>query len=609
MQRQKVKKKSDDMDKYVGFIKDGKNQRKYLKWLVKLTAKSKKTLFGLFILNTCVAAASVLVSLVNKSIVDQAGDRVVFHTLVIIMVLLQLFSILGGLVESLLESVITEKYACQVRKSLFEHLLKLPWLSRSVYHSEELLSRITSDVEQITSGVSKLVISGGALMIRMILAFCLLWNYAPALAIAMIVIAPVGALAGKLISRGMNKIQKEYQQTEADYRIFLQERLSKVELVQIFGQEENSLKRLNEIQDKRLALVKQKNKWKVLGTGVIGVTFTGAHMIAFVVGALMVSDGSITFGVMTAFLSLVGQIQGPIYSLANQIPQIVGVLASAGRIMEVSELDAEADDDDIAEGNCSEHADEGMAKGDSVAANGIDDNSYDNTVGREGYDPIEKLRFGGDKLCALGLRAEMVSVGYKEDSVVKSASFDIKPGQMVMLVGKSGIGKTTLLRAIMGFLKPLSGELYCYSDEGAKMKCGLKSRKLISYVPQGNTLMFGTIADNLRMGKSDATADEMKEVLRIADALEFVESLPDGIDTKIGEKATGISEGQAQRISIARALLKKSAILILDEATSALDEKTEMKILDSIAKSEHQTVLFVSHRRYLEKYADQVVEL
>ena len=558
------------MDKYVGFLKDGKNQRKYYRWLLKLTAKSKKPLFGLFILNTCVTVAAVLVSLVNKSIVDQAGDRVIFHTLVIIMVLLQLFSILGGLIESLLESVITEKYACQVRKNLFEHLLMLTWLSRSVYHSEELLSRITSDVEQITSGVSRLVISVGALVIRMVLAFCLLWNYAPSLAITMIVIAPIGVLASKLISRGMNKIQKEYQQTEADYRIFLQERLSKVELVQIFGQEENSIKRLQEIQDKRLSLVKQKNKWKVFGTGVIGVAFTGTQMIAFAVGALMVSDGTITFGVMTAFLSLVGQIQGPIYSLANQIPQIVGVLASAGRIMEVSELEAEEDEDA------------------ETAADAISDR---------------------DESCALGLEAKSVSIGYHDDSVVNAVSFDIQPGQMVMLAGKSGIGKTTLLRAIMGFLKPSSGELYCYSKNDVQMKCGVKSRKLISYVPQGNTLVFGTIAENLRMGKADATVDEMKEVLRIADALEFVESLPDGIYTRIGEKAAGISEGQAQRISIARALLKKSAILILDEATSALDEETEMKILDAIARSEHQTVLFVSHRRYLEKYADRVIEL
>ncbi|MBO6208755.1 MAG: ABC transporter ATP-binding protein [Lachnospiraceae bacterium] len=557
------------MDKYIGFLKDGKNQRKYLRWIAKLTAKSKKSLLGLLLLNTSVAVASVLVSLVNKSIVDKAGDQVVLRTLVIIMVGLQLFSIVGGVLESLLEATITEKYACQMRSSLFERFLRLPWISRTEYHSEELLSRITSDVEQITSGVSRLIISGGALIVRLILAFCLLWNYAPALAVALIIIAPIGAVAGKLISRGMNKIQKEYQQTEADYRIFLQERLSKATLVQLFGQEENSIRRLQEIQDKRLKLVRQKNKWKVIGTGVIGITFTGAHMIAFVVGALMVSDGAITFGVMTAFLSLVGQIQGPIYSLANQIPQIVGVLASAGRIIEVSELEEEQ------------------------------------------ADPEEIRAFtDGNEGCAyLGILADSVTVGYKAEAVVQNVSFDIKPGQMVMMAGKSGAGKTTLLRAIMGFLPSSEGELSFYSENGIRKKCDVNTRKLISYVPQGNTLMFGTIADNLRMGKSDATADEMKEVLRIADALEFVESLPDGIDTQIGEKATGISEGQAQRISIARALLKKSAILILDEATSALDEKTEMKILDAIARSEHPTVLYVSHRRYLDKYADQVVEL
>lgn len=557
------------MDKYIGFLKDGRNQRKYLRWIAGLTAKSKKSLLGLLLFNTSVAVASVLVSLVNKSIVDKAGDQVVLRTLVIIMVGLQLFSIVGGVLESLLEATITEKYACQMRSSLFERFLRLPWISRTEYHSEELLSRITSDVEQITSGVSRLIISGGALIVRLILAFCLLWNYAPALAVALIIIAPIGAVAGKLISRSMNKIQKEYQQTEADYRIFLQERLSKATLVQIFGQEENSISRLQEIQDKRLKLVRQKNKWKVVGTGVIGITFTGAHMIAFVVGALMVSDGAITFGVMTAFLSLVGQIQGPIYSLANQIPQIVGVLASAGRIIEVSELEEEQAEPE----------------------------------------EIRVFTDGNEGCACLGILADSVTVGYKAEAVVQNVSFDIKPGQMVMMAGKSGAGKTTLLRAIMGFLPSSEGELSFYSENGIRKKCDVNTRKLISYVPQGNTLMFGTIADNLRMGKSDATKEEMYEVLRIADALDFVESLPEGVDTMIGEKATGISEGQAQRISIARALLKKSAVLILDEATSALDEKTEMKILDAIARSEHPTVLYVSHRRYLDKYADQVVEL
>ena len=551
------------MNKYVDFIKDGANQQSYLKWLRELTSKSRKSLLGLLTLNILVAVASVLVSLVNKSIVDKAQDRTAFGILVTIMVLLQLFSIIGSVLVSLLESTITEKYACQVRRDLFEQFLRIPWKDRSVFHSEELVSRITSDVEQITSGVSKLLISGGALIVKLVLAFILLWNYAPALAVAIIVIAPVGAFAGKIISKEMNRIQENYQQTEADYRIFLQERLSKVEVVQIFGQEDESAEKLNEIQDRRLQLVRKKNRWKMLGAGVVGIVFTGAQMIAFVVGALMVSSGAITFGVMTAFLSLVGQIQGPVYSLANQIPQIVGVLASAGRIMEISELEKE-------------HCD---------------------------LNPLEAPAE------PLGLRADHFSVGYNTENILSDISFNIEPGSMVLLAGKSGIGKTTLLRAVMGFLEASSGEIYFYSDDGLKKSCGLGTRKWISYVPQGNTLMFGTIADNLRMGKSDATEEEMKEALRVADVLDFVEGLPDSLETKIGEKAVGISEGQAQRIAIARALLKNSAVLILDEATSALDEKTEAKILGTISESHHQTCLFVSHRRYLEKYADAVIEL
>ncbi|MCQ2505749.1 MAG: ABC transporter ATP-binding protein/permease [Lachnospiraceae bacterium] len=553
------------MGKFIDFVKDRSNQRRYLQWLVKLTGKSKSKLFGLFILNTLVAASTVVISLINKEIVDKASDHARFQAMVILMVGLYAFSIIGGLVESLLESLITEKYACQVRSSLFEKLLGMSWKNRTKYHSEELLSRITSDVEQITTGVSQLVISVGGLLIRLVLAFVLLWGYGKILAIATIVIAPVGVLAFLFVSIGLKKVQKEYQQTEANYRVFLQERLSKIDLVQIFGQENSSIGKLNKIQDKRLALVRKKNWWKVLGSGIISLTFTGTHAVAFVLGAVMVNEGNITFGVMTAFLSLVGQIQGPIYSIANKLPQVVGVLASAGRIMEVSECE---EDDDI-----------------------IEDNAADLSDG------------------FLGLAAENVCIGYGEELIVKNASFSIKPGEMVMLAGRSGIGKTTLLRSIMGFLPVSSGKLSFVDESGKCAACGNKTREHISYVPQGNTLMFGSIAENLLMGNSNATREEMMEALRVADALDFVMELPQGIDTVIGEKATGISEGQAQRISIARALLKKSGFLILDEATSALDENTEKKILEAISKSNHPTCLFVSHRRYLEKYADQVVEL
>lgn len=552
------------MEKLIEFLKDRSNQRRYLKWLVKLTGKSKSKLFGLFFLNTLVSASTVVISLINKEIVDKASDYARFQVMVLLMVGLYAFSIIGGLVESLLESLITERYACQVRNSLFEKLLGMSWKNRMKYHSEELLSRITSDVEQITTGVSQLVISMGGLLIRLVLAFVLLWGYAKILAIVTIVIAPVGVLIFLFVSLGLRKVQKEYQQTEADYRVFLQERLSKIDLVQIFGQESSSIEKLNKIQDKRLDLVRKKNYWKILGSGIISLTFTGTHAAAFVLGAVMVNEGNITFGVMTAFLSLVGQIQGPIYSIANKLPQVVGVLASAGRIMEVSECE----DEDIDE------------------------------------DYVPDLSDG-----FLGITADQVCIGYGEETIVSNASFIINPGEMVMLAGRSGIGKTTLLRSIMGFLPVSNGRLFFVDENGKSAACGNKTREYISYVPQGNTLMFGSIAENLLIGNNNAAREEMVEALRVADALDFVMELPQGLDTIIGEKAAGISEGQAQRISIARALLKKSGFLILDEATSALDENTEKKILEAISKTKHPTCLFVSHRRYLERYADQVIEL
>ena len=260
------------------------------------------------------------------------------------------------------------------------------------------------------------------------------------------------------------------------------------------------------------------------------------------------------------------------------------MLASAGRIMEV----------------CGEDSDPDSSAG--LAAGGISkaDRAADTKSGA-GNAPLP----GG----FLGIEAEQVNIAYGEETVVRNTSFSVKPGQMVMLVGRSGIGKTTLLRGIMGFLPVNDGSLSFVDANGKRFPCADRTRTLISYVPQGNTLMFGTIAENLRMGKSDATEEEMKEALRTADALDFVSELPQGIDTVIGEKAAGISEGQAQRISIARALLKRAGILILDEATSALDENTERKILEAISRAEHPTCLFVSHRRYLEKYADQVIEL
>lgn len=187
---------------------------------------------------------------------------------------------------------------------------------------------------------------------------------------------------------------------------------------------------------------------------------------------------------------------------------------------------------------------------------------------------------------------------------------NILPGNIAVIMGHSGVGKTTLIRMLLGFIKPDTGDLFFYDRQGNRVEPTADARKIISYVPQGNTLFQGSIAENLSLGKADATREEMKEVLEAASVWEFVSALPDGIYTKLGEKAAGISEGQAQRIAIARALLKECSLLILDEATSALDEETEEKILKYLGqKKDRPTCFVVTHRSAVKKYADQILVL
>lgn len=303
-----------------------------------------------------------------------------------------------------------------------------------------------------------------------------------------------------------------------------------------------------------------------MGTG-ISFVFSGTYLFAFITAALKIAAGVITYGTMTAFLSLVNQIQTPIYTLSSLLPQIVGVLASAGRIMEISDMPIEED-------LKSENQYESMA---------------------------EKA----------GIQAKDISFSYDgKREILSKLSFNITPGQIAVITGPSGIGKTTLIRILLGFLHCDSGELVYINENEEKIICSANTRKYISYVPQGNTLFSGTIADNLKMGYSKATLEQMQQALKIACAWEFVEKLPSGINTVIGEKANGLSEGQAQRIAIARAVIRPAPILILDEATSALDENTERNILDNLHNIKNgQTCFVVSHRNMIKEYADQVIDL
>ena len=311
-----------------------------------------------------------------------------------------------------------------------------------------------------------------------------------------------------------------------------------------------------------MSLVMSSSRLSALMSGVISLVYRTAYVVAFCWSAYRISTGQITYGTMTVFLSLVSQVQGSTSSLGSTILDLYRMLISARRITDIVDIQNE-DYKDIT--------------------------SVPEQISVE----IKDMTFAYDK----------------KKNILEHLSLTVKPGDIVGIVGHSGAGKTTLIRLLLSLLKPDEGSVEYIDENGNRENAQPASRRFISYVPQGNTLLSGSIAQNLRMGKKNASEEELWEALRMADADTFVMKTEDGLDTRLTEKAGGLSEGQAQRIAIARALIRNKPQLILDEATSALDEDTESRILSRITKSYGKTIFIITHRRSMLRYCNRVIEL
>lgn len=541
---------------------DRKNLKDSLLWLMHISLPYRGSILFLILVNCSITAVGVATAAINKHIIDGAVSSRVLLPYIVIAVAVSLFSLSASVLLNILTVRITEKYSFHIRSELYRHVLNSVWTERTSRHSEDYLSRMTSDVNAVTNGVTDVSINIVTTVFQFVMAFLLIWHYDSSLALVALVSGPVAAFVSLFIAARLKKIQEEIQRSEAEYRKFLQEHISHADVIKVFGREVSSIENLHSLHNKRFYWIKKRNKLNVWSTAIISTVFSGTYLFAFITGAIRIASGEITYGTMTAFLSLMGQVQMPVLALAGLIPKFVGILASTGRVMEISDMKTE---------------------------------------------PVLCLPENFAKT-PVGLRINNVKLAYGDRVVVDNFSMDIKPGETVMISGSSGIGKTTLLRTVLGFLIADSGTAEFYDADGNTMTCCAQTRQYISYVPQGNTLFSGTIAENLRFGNPDADEEQMCGALKDACAWDFVSGLDDGIETIIGERGCGLSEGQAQRIAIARAFLKPYELLIMDEATSALDEDTEHLILDNI-KKKRKTCIFVSHRKTVACYADKVVKI
>lgn len=534
-----------------------------LRWVGKLISPYKGKIICMILLQCFLSAVGVGSAVVHKYLVDYAARYLNVTGLIVLAAACSCVSLLGSIFLNVYSVRITERFSFHIRSSLYAHILNSLWIERTRLHSGEILSRLTSDVNRIADGVINVSAGIASTLVQFVLAFVLLWQYDRMLAVFALMTGPFVAVFGFAMGRRLKRIQVDLQQTEADYRVFLQEQISHADILKVFQQEAESQQKLRCIQEKRMGLVIKSNRCSVLMRFGISAFFSASYLFAFITGALKVASGAITYGTMTAFLSLVNQVQTPVLSLSRVVSQLIGVMASASRVRRITDL------------------------------------------------PQEKLLPGKTRAgSAVGVSVSKVTFSYDgEHNVIHDLSFEIAPGSITAIMGSSGIGKTTLVRLMLGFLKPAAGEIR-FVSQTEQFLCSEATRSLLSYVPQGNTLFSGTIAENLRIGNRDASEKEMWEALEAACAAEFVARLPMGLHTRIGEKSHGISEGQAQRISIARAILRPAPILILDEATSSLDEETERNILHHLTRRRpEQTRIVISHRDAITKFANQIIHL
>ena len=523
-----------------------------IKWIL----SHAKPVIPFLIFTTVISSASSLISvyntLISKSLIDNAigGNTSQVIKYLIIMISITLGMMLLNPITSLLSTHASTKLNQNIQNKMFEHIEYSSWLEQSKFHSVSLLTRITSDVATISSTLLSTIPNIISILVTLLASFSTLIYLAPSIAIIAIFIGPFLVLVSRYFSKKLKDLYKKAQEEDVKYRAFIQESVQNIMIVKTFCMEKINMDRLIQIQNNKYNIAMKNTKLSAMTGLAMSLCSNLAYFTIFCWGALNISTGVTTYGTFTAMLQLYGKVQSPFSSLASMFPGLISTIAAAERLMELEEIPLEKSSE------------------------------------KEVIDFINpEITF------------EDVSFEYKKGiKIINDINLTIPYGETIAFVGPSGEGKTTLIRLILALINPSNGKVYL-KENNKKDSFNRDYRNLISYVPQGNTLFSGTIEDNLRYGNFEATEEEIYEALKNACALDFVNELENGIETVIGEKATGISEGQAQRLAIARSFLRKKPILILDEATSALDPETEVSVLKSVKSLPHKpTCIIITHR-------------
>lgn len=520
------------------------------------------------ILNASMGMATVVVSLAQvwavKRAIDVASGSVEgsIYWAVALMGGLVLIDFAINISSVWIRNVLGVKAQNRMQQYMLDRILRSEWNGRERRHSGDVINRLESDVSNVVTFITETLPNTLSVVLLFFGAFVYLFTLDRLLAVITVALLPLFVVLSKVYVRRMRHLTRQVRNSDSQVQSVLQETIQHRVLIKTLESDDAMVGKLESTQSQLRRNVIQRTRFSLLSNFILNFGFSLTYLIAFLWAAVRMSMHTLSFGGMTAYLQLVNRIQSPARNLSRIVPAFVSVFTAAERLMELEEPPLEEQGDPIVvEAPC-------------------------------------------------GVKLDDVSYGYNDGDgrVIDHLSFDFRPGTCTAILGETGAGKTTLIRLILALLRPQEGEISLYHADGDGQQLSPRMRCNFVYVPQGNTLMSGTIRDNLLMGSPTATDDEMYDALHQACA-DFVSQLPDGLDTRCSESGAGLSEGQAQRIAIARALLRNRPVMLFDEATSALDIETERRLLANVLGSRQHTIIFITHRPAVVEYCDEVLRL
>lgn len=535
---------------------------KTLRWIFGKVKSQSWSFVLINILYVVYSVLSIYLIVVSRNVIDGAttGNFIELKKSILILVGVSIFEIAMQAFVSSLSVMTSARLEMSFKQDILQTILKRNYEDVTKFHSGELMTRIVSDVSIILDTLLALIPNILSMVTKLVCAVFLLFQISPEFAQILL----VGGFVLFVVVNGfkpfLKKIHKKLQEASSNVRLFFKETFDNLLVIKIFEAENTISEKAKNLQKERYRVQMKRRSLSVASTTGFSVVFQVVYLYGLIWSAYQLYSGNITVGGLTAIVQLISQVQAPIIGLSRSFQGMFGMVASAERIIELEEMK----EDVITE------------KIDCVSL----------------YEKMERLV------------VEDLSFTYEEKPIFEHANLNLKKGEVVAIYGESGMGKSTFLKLILGILRQQQGSIYFSLKDGEKKEINQNTRGMFTYVPQGNFIFKGSIRENITFVNPSVSENDLEKALEVSCCKSFIEGLPDGLETRIGERGSGLSEGQLQRLSLARAVVSNAPILILDEITSSLDRDTEAEVLENIKNLKNRTCVIVTHRESISRICD-----